>query len=147
MIACAIVILKPYGSSDILFALKARNAHIVSGRIPLGDSRISLRSNRTRRRRIKLPNFLMRSWAKRVAFLLNNERRKEYCLLNLNQYQPSKNSKILCHSSISCSCILWKSYSFTKAFFASSVSSSPFFCRRLLSYAYASLYFTASRVY
>ena len=44
MIACAIVILKPYGSSDILFALKARNAHTMSGRIPLGDSRISLRT-------------------------------------------------------------------------------------------------------
>ena len=44
MIATAIVILKPYGFSDILFALKARNAHTVSGRIPLGVSRISLRT-------------------------------------------------------------------------------------------------------
>ena len=40
--------------SDILFALKARNAHTVSGRISLGVSRISLRSNRTRQRRIEL---------------------------------------------------------------------------------------------
>ena len=64
MIACAIVILKPYGFSDILFAIK------LAKQIPLGASRISLRSNRTRRRRIKLPNFLMRSWANPVIFVL-----------------------------------------------------------------------------
>ena len=55
--------MKAYGFRDILFAIKARNAHIVSARISLGESRISLQSNRTRRRRIKLRNFLMRSWA------------------------------------------------------------------------------------
>jgi len=47
MIATAIVILKPYGFSDILFATK------LAQRISLGVSRISLRSNTTRRRRIK----------------------------------------------------------------------------------------------
>ena len=50
--------IKAYGFSDILFALK------LAKRISLGASRISLQSNKTRRRRIKLPNFLMRSWAK-----------------------------------------------------------------------------------
>ena len=38
-------------------------------RIPLGESRISLQSNRTRQRRIKLRNFLMRSCAKRGFFI------------------------------------------------------------------------------
>ena len=61
----ATVILKPYGFSDILFAIK------LAKQIPLGVSRISLRSNRTRRRRIKLPNFLMRSWAKQFFFILS----------------------------------------------------------------------------
>ena len=50
--------------SDILFA------HNLPKAIPLGVSRISLRSNITRRPRIKLPNILMGSWAKEVAFLL-----------------------------------------------------------------------------
>ena len=48
IIAAAIVILKPYGFSDILFARE------LAKRIPLGVSRISLRSNTTRRRRIEL---------------------------------------------------------------------------------------------
>ena len=48
IIATAIVILKPCGFSDILFALK------LAKRIPLGASRISLRSNITRHRRIEL---------------------------------------------------------------------------------------------
>ena len=48
IIACAIVILKPCGFSDILFA------HKLAKRITLGVSRISLRSNITRRRRIEL---------------------------------------------------------------------------------------------
>ena len=50
IIAIAIVILKPYGFSYILFAPKARNAHTVSGRISLGESRISLHRNITRRK-------------------------------------------------------------------------------------------------
>jgi len=48
IIAIAIVILKPYGFSDILFARE------LAKRISLGVSRISLQSNRTRRRRIEL---------------------------------------------------------------------------------------------
>ena len=48
IIATAIVILKPCGFSGILFALK------LAKRIPLGASRIALRSNITRHRRIKL---------------------------------------------------------------------------------------------
>ena len=48
IIATAIVILKPCGFSGILFALK------LAKRIPLGASRISLRSNITRHRRIEL---------------------------------------------------------------------------------------------
>jgi len=48
VIATAIVILKPYGFSGILFALK------LAKRIPLGASRISLRSNITHHRRIEL---------------------------------------------------------------------------------------------
>jgi len=46
VIATAIVILKPCGFSDILFAFK------LAKRIPLGASRVSLRSNITRHRRI-----------------------------------------------------------------------------------------------
>ena len=72
IIATAIVILKPYGFSDILFALK------LAKQISLGVSRISLRSNRTRPRRIKLPNFLMRSWAKLGFFILSIK-----CLLDI----------------------------------------------------------------
>ena len=48
IIAAAIVILKPCGFSDILFAIK------LAKQISLGASRISLRSNRTRLRRIEL---------------------------------------------------------------------------------------------
>ena len=48
IIATAIVILKPCGFSGILFAMK------LAKRIPLGASRISLRSNITRHRRIEL---------------------------------------------------------------------------------------------
>ena len=35
--------MKAFGFRDILFAIKARNDHIVSARISLGDSRIPLR--------------------------------------------------------------------------------------------------------
>lgn len=55
----------PFGRSGILFALKT-----VRRTITLCVSIISLRSNKTRLWRIKLPNILMGSWAIRVFFIL-----------------------------------------------------------------------------
>ena len=57
----------PLRSAVILYSPpKARNAHIVSARIPLGVSRISLRSNRTRRK----ANITEKSTCLRKCFFL-----------------------------------------------------------------------------
>ena len=58
MIATAIVILKPYGFSGILFAIKARNAHAVSGEYHSARAEYhcvhnAIVCNITRRRRIE----------------------------------------------------------------------------------------------
>ena len=55
--------MKACGFRVILFAIK------LAQRISLGESRISLQSNRTRQRRIKLRNFLMRSYVNALFFL------------------------------------------------------------------------------
>ena len=49
IIACAIVILKPCGFSDILFALKARDAHCVSREYHSAYDEYNCVSNITRR--------------------------------------------------------------------------------------------------
>ena len=77
--------------SDILFA------HKLAKRIPLGVSRISLRSNITRRRRIELAWYSVKSITPCAVFSLNSvpPRKGQYTLMNWLQKKTELVSRVL----------------------------------------------------